>query len=90
MDIEIVTANAQGPVVARCVIMNMLSVTVLYPDSRHRNPAQQEHIKPDVKDEDHVIVRVASAHTIVQPDTVCLVAIRGTCYKYNSALREVA
>ena len=75
MDGEIVTADAQGPVVAWCVVMDMLIITMCNMDRSHRNPAQQEHIEPDVKEEDHVIVRVASTNTIVQPNTVCFVAI---------------
>ena len=76
MNGQIVAEDAQRPVVARCIIVDMLIITVSYTDWSHRNPAQQEYIEPDVEEENHVIVWVASAHTIVQPYTVCLVSIR--------------
>jgi len=73
--VEVVAAYAQRSVVAGCGVGDVQVVTVLNPNRRHRNPAKQEDIEPDVEDEDHVVVGVASSNTVVDPDAVGFVAI---------------
>ena len=72
---QIVAADAEGLVVARCVIVDVFVIAVGHTDRRHRDPAKQERVEPDIEDKHHVIVRVAPPHTIVHPDAVRLIPV---------------
>ena len=71
----VVAADAQRAVVARRVVVLLRVVAMRHSNHCHRDPAEEEDVEPDVEHENHVVVGVAAAHAVVEPDTVRFVAV---------------